>query len=160
VIALEIGAGMTLLVGWRPRAAAGERGAWWFGPAFGGYYRLVLTEPAAATQRRRIAAGATLRARLFREAWASFGSTSADIRHVAAGLVAPIWAAWGDHDLTVPLKFCLPAIRSLRNATLSTFKAGHAPFLEQPDAFADGLVQFVSRLPAPDGIDARVRDSA
>jgi 4,5:9,10-diseco-3-hydroxy-5,9,17-trioxoandrosta-1(10),2-diene-4-oate hydrolase len=140
--------------------AAGERGAWWFGLAFRGYYRLVLTEPAAATQRRRIAAAATQRARLFREAWASFGSRDADIRDVAAGLVVLIWAAWGDHDRTVPLKFCLPAIRSWKNATLSTFKAGHAPFLEQPDAFADGFLRFASQLPAPLGIDARVRDSA
>src|SRR5262245_55365383 len=140
--------------------AAGERGAWWFGPAFRGYYRLVLTEPAAAIQRRRIADGAPRRANLFREAWASFGSPSADIRHVAAGLVVPIWAAWGDHDRTVPFKFCLPAIRSWKNATLSTFNAGHAPFLEQPDAFADGLLAFVSRLPAPFGVNATVRNSA
>jgi pimeloyl-ACP methyl ester carboxylesterase len=140
--------------------AAGERGAWWFGPAFRGYYRLVLTEPAAATQRQHIAAGAPRRARLFREAWASFGSTSADIRHVAAGLIVPIWAAWGDHDRTVPLKFCLPAILSWKKATLSTFRAGHAPFLEQPDAFADAFLQFVSGLSTTAAPDVRARDSA
>src|SRR5215471_13707968 len=78
--------------------AAGERGARWFGPVFRAYYRMVLTEPAAAAQRRRIAAGAPMRARLFREAWASFGAASADIRDVAAALVVPIWVAWADND--------------------------------------------------------------
>jgi len=128
--------------------AAGEHGARWFGPAFRVYYRFVLTQSAAAGQRRRIAAGAPMRAKLLREAWASFGAASADIRDVAAALAVPIWAAWGDHDRTVPLSYCLPAIHRLQNATVSTFNAGHSPFLEQPDAFTDGLLNFAATLPA------------
>jgi 4,5:9,10-diseco-3-hydroxy-5,9,17-trioxoandrosta-1(10),2-diene-4-oate hydrolase len=139
--------------------AAGERGARWFGPAFRAYYRMVLTEPAAAAQRRRIAAAAPMRARLFREAWASFGAASADIRNVAAALVVPIWVAWADHDRTVPLSYCVPALCRLKNATLSTFNAGHAPFLEQPDAFADGFLRFVTGLPTPLAEGARACQS-
>src|SRR5262249_38634461 len=139
--------------------AAGERGAGWFGPACRAYYRMVLTQPAAAAQRRRIAAAAPQRARLFREAWASFGAASADIRDVAAALVVPIWVAWATKDRTVPLSYCLPAIRRLKNATLTTFRAGHAPFLEQPDAFADGFLRFVARLPAPRAEAARAWNS-
>lgn len=128
--------------------AAGERGAFWFGPAFRAYYRLVLTQPAASAQRRRIAAGARQRARVFREAWASFGTASADVRHVAAALTVPIWVAWAETDRTIPLRYCLPAIRRLQHATVSTFKAGHTPFLEQPAAFVDAFLQFVARVPA------------
>ena len=131
--------------------AAGERGAWWFGVVFQAYYRIVLTQPAARAQRRRIVAGIGQRARLLREAWASFGEPGADIRDIAAGLPVPIWVAWADKDRTIPLKRCLPAIRRLKNATVSTFKAGHTPFLEQPDAFAHGFLQFVAQLPTPTG---------
>ena len=38
--------------------AAGEARAWWFGPAFALYYRVVLPSPAAHAQRARIIAGA------------------------------------------------------------------------------------------------------
>jgi len=129
--------------------AAGERGAWWFDRAFRAYYRMVLTEPAASEQRRRISAGARTRARLLREAWASFGAADADIRDVAASLDVPLWVAWADKDRTVPLSFCLPAIRRLKNATMTTFRAGHTPFLEQPDAFTEGFLKFFDRLPTP-----------
>jgi pimeloyl-ACP methyl ester carboxylesterase len=139
--------------------AAGERGAWWFAPAIRLYYRMVLTQPAATAQRRRIIAGAPTRARLFREAWASFGAANADIRDVASALVVPVWVAWADKDRTIPLKYCLPAIRRLKHATVNTFKAGHAPFLEQPDAFTDSFLQFVSRLPATVRQDTGARDS-
>jgi 4,5:9,10-diseco-3-hydroxy-5,9,17-trioxoandrosta-1(10),2-diene-4-oate hydrolase len=138
--------------------AAGERGAPWFTPAFRAYYRAVLTQPAAREQRRRIVAGAQQRARLLREAWASFGEPSADIRDVAAELAVPIWAAWGDRDYTVPLKLCLPAIRRMKHATSSTFRAGHAPFLEQPDAFASRFLDFVGALPAPAVDESRVHE--
>ncbi len=132
--------------------AAGERGARWFGPAFWAYYHLVLTQPAASRQRRRIIAGGRRHARLLRQGWESFGQANADISEIAAALQVPIWIAYADRDKIIPLSYCLPAIRRMRNATLSQFKAGHSAFLEQPDAFASGFLDFVSRLP-----DAAVR---
>jgi pimeloyl-ACP methyl ester carboxylesterase/uncharacterized membrane protein YphA (DoxX/SURF4 family) len=126
--------------------AAGERGARWFGPVMCAYYHTVLTQPAALAQRERIVAGARRRATLLREAWESFGRPSADLRAVAAGLAVPIWVAWAEKDRTVPLSFCLPAIKRLKRATLTTFSGGHTPFLEQPDAFTAGFRDFVASL--------------
>jgi len=129
--------------------AAGERGAWWYDRAFRFYYHQVLTEPAAAAQRARVISNGRRLARQIREAWQSFGRPQADVRDVAAGLDVPIWVAWAERDKVLPLRYCLPAIRRLRNATLSTFHAGHCAFLEQPDAFAAGFLEFAGRLPTP-----------
>jgi 4,5:9,10-diseco-3-hydroxy-5,9,17-trioxoandrosta-1(10),2-diene-4-oate hydrolase len=126
--------------------AAGERGAWWFGPAFALYYRLVLSSPAAKAQRRRIVKGAKASAAELRQAWTSFGTAEADIRDLAASLDTPIWVAWAEGDKVIPLKRCLPAIRRLKSYTLTTFKGGHSPFLEQPDAFAEGFSAFAADL--------------
>ena len=129
--------------------AAGERHAAWFAPAFRAYYRMVLTQPAAADQRRRITDDALRLAGVLRQAWTSFGQPEADLIETACALGAPIWVAWAKQDKVIPLAFCRPAIRRLRNATLTTFKAGHSAFLEQPDGFADGFLAFVARLPEP-----------
>jgi 4,5:9,10-diseco-3-hydroxy-5,9,17-trioxoandrosta-1(10),2-diene-4-oate hydrolase len=134
--------------------SAGERGAPWFGLALWAYYHIVLTQPAASAQRRRIIAGGRLRAPLLRQAWRSFGQPSADIRDVAASLNVPIWVAWARRDRTIPLSKCLPAIHRMKAVTLSTFKGGHTPFLEQPAAFTRGFLEFVGRLPASAGGDA------
>ena len=128
--------------------AAGERGAWWFGAGFWLMYHLILTERPAAKQRRAIIAGGRGRARIFKQLWASFGEPSADLRDLAAKLEVPIWAAWASKDITVPLRFCLPAIKRFRQGTLSTFKCGHAAFLERPDEFAAELLVFADRLEA------------
>ncbi len=126
--------------------AAGERGAFWFGAAFALYYRLVLTQPAARTQRRSIVNNARRSAPVLRQAWAGFAQPEADVRDMAASLAAPIWVAWATHDRTIPLSLCLPAIQRLRNYSLSTFAGGHSPFLEQPDDFAKGFEAFAASL--------------
>jgi pimeloyl-ACP methyl ester carboxylesterase len=126
---------------------AGERGAWWYGPLFALYYRLVLPAKAARPQRARIVAGARRSAGPLRQAWASFAMPDADIRDIAATLDVPIWVAWARNDRTLPLSRCLPAIRRLKFYRLSTFPGGHCPFLEQPDAFAEEFLSFMNRLP-------------
>jgi pimeloyl-ACP methyl ester carboxylesterase len=136
--------------------AAGERGAWWFKPVFSLCYRLTLTEPAAVAQRRRIIARAPSRVTLLRQAWESFGQPGSSLIEIAAGLDVPIWAAWARNDRTVPLKYCLPAIRRMKKATLTQFKGGHTPFLEQPDAFAAAFLDFAAKLPAGIVPDPRV----
>jgi pimeloyl-ACP methyl ester carboxylesterase len=128
--------------------AAAERGAPWFQLVFRAYYRLILTEPAAAAQRRRIVARAASRATLLREAWAGFGQPGSCLIELAVSLDVPIWVAWARSDRTIPLRYCLPAIRRLKKATLTQFKGGHTPFLEQPDAFAKAFLDFAARLPA------------
>ncbi len=126
--------------------AAGERGAAWFGPAFALYYRLVLPAPAARAQRRKIIAKGRALAPILRQAWASFGQPEADVRDLAAGLRIPIWVAWAKRDHTLPLSLCRPALARLRDHSLTLFHGGHTPFLEQPDAFAEGFEAYAGRL--------------
>lgn len=126
--------------------AAGARGAWWFKPAFALHYSMVLRGRDARSPRKRIVEAALRNAPVLRQAWASFGRPEADVRDVAADLDLPIWVAWAKNDTVLPLKYCQPAIDRLRNHTLTLFKGGHAPFLEQPDAFAEGFGAFMNGL--------------
>jgi 4,5:9,10-diseco-3-hydroxy-5,9,17-trioxoandrosta-1(10),2-diene-4-oate hydrolase len=129
--------------------AAGERGAGWFGIAFRAYYRfLVLPKRAAKAQRRRIVAAGYENARVLREAWESFAAPEADIRALAATLKMPVWFAWARSDRIVSLKQSRPAIDAMKDAHVTTFGGGHAPFLEQPKAFAKAFIKFANSLPA------------
>lgn len=126
--------------------AAGERGAAWFDAAFAAYYRLlVLPQPAAAAQRRRIVASARATAGMGRQAWESFGRAEADQIAELQGLGLPVWAAWARDDRVIPLGFVRAALAATPGAEIATFRAGHAAFLEQPAAFADGFLDFVAR---------------
>lgn len=123
--------------------AGGARGAWWYRPLFGIYYRrLVLPSPAAAKQRNRIIGVARDLAPLWRDAWDSFRQKDADLRGIAAGLDMPIWVAWAEGDRVIPLALCKPAIEAMKHARITTFAGGHAAFLEQPDAFAEAFLGF------------------
>ena len=44
----------------------------------------------------------------------------------------------------IPLSQCRPCIDRMKSATLTVFDAGHAAFLEQPAAFAEGLLAFTA----------------
>lgn len=126
--------------------AAGERGAAWFDAAFSAYYRfIVLPQPAAAAQRRRIVASARVTAGVGRQAWESFGRPEADQIAELQGLGLPVWAAWARDDRVIPLAFVRTALEATPGAEISTFRAGHAAFLEQPDAFVRGFIDFVDR---------------
>ena len=127
--------------------AAGARGAFWFGPLFALYYRMVLPTRAAAAQRRRIVAAGYRLAPLLREGWASFGRAEAYLGSLVERLDVPVWIAWAKRDKIIPLHRCRPTIARFRHATLSTFDAGHAAFLEQPEAFAQAFAAFAKRLP-------------
>jgi len=128
---------------------AGARRAWWYGPAFALYYRLVLPSAAASEQRRRIVAGAYETAPVLVQSWESFGRPEADIRALAAGLTIPVWLAWAKDDKVIPLSRCRPAIDTMRRASLTLFPGGHAAFLEQPRAFAAGFAAFVEGVALP-----------
>ena len=130
--------------------AAGARGARWYPRAFAAYYRVVLPEPAAAEQRARIVAQGPAMARVLHEAWRSFGDPDADIRGLAASIRCPVLFAWAARDRINQLGRCRAAIARFPNARLETFHAGHAAFLETPDAFAAALDRFLAGLgPAP-----------
>ncbi|HEY0436475.1 MAG TPA: alpha/beta hydrolase [Phenylobacterium sp.] len=130
---------------------AGARGAWWYPAAFALYYRMVLPAPAARGQRARVIASSREIAGVLEQAWLSFGREHADIRAVAAGLETPVWFAWARSDRVIPLSLCRPAIEAMRQATVSVFAGGHAPFLEQPAAFLAGFESFLGRLEPAEG---------
>lgn len=128
--------------------AAGERNAVWFGPVYRAYYRfLVLPKRAAKAQRRRIGAAGYENARVLREAWESFATPEADIRALAATIDVPVWFAWAKGDRIASLTRSRPAIDAMKDARVTTFGGGHAPFLEQPKAFAKAFVKFAGTLP-------------
>jgi 4,5:9,10-diseco-3-hydroxy-5,9,17-trioxoandrosta-1(10),2-diene-4-oate hydrolase len=124
---------------------AGAQGARWFGWAYRQYYRwMILPSAAAAAQRERIIGAGYESAATLRDAWQSFGRSDADLRQAAAGLEVPILVAWAARDQVIPLWMCRPAIRKLQRAELLTFKAGHAVFLERPEAFVAAFRVWVS----------------
>lgn len=128
--------------------AAGERRAFWYGPLFALYYRMVLPSRQAATQRRKIVAAGYRLAPLLRQGWASFGRPEAYLGPLVEPLDVPVWIAWARRDKVIPLDRCRPTIARFRHGRLSTFDAGHTPFLEQPEAFAREFAAFVESLPA------------
>jgi 4,5:9,10-diseco-3-hydroxy-5,9,17-trioxoandrosta-1(10),2-diene-4-oate hydrolase len=123
---------------------AGVRGARWFPAAFAAYYHLVLPEKPAAEQRARIVASAHEIAPILVQAWQSFGEPEADIRSRAAHIAYPVLFTWATRDRIIQLRRNLPAIRRFPNARLETFRAGHAPFLETPEAFLQSVERFLT----------------
>ncbi len=129
--------------------AAGARRAWWFKSAFPIYYKYaVLPSAAAAPQRDRIIDAAQELAPLLRQAWVGFGKPEADIRDLATSLDIPIWVAWAKKDKVIPLSLCKPCIAQMKNAYITTFDAGHAAFLEQPENFTREFLKFADTLDA------------
>ncbi len=127
---------------------SGERGAGWFPTAYAWYYRfVVLPSRQAREQRERIIAAGPECAGLLAQAWDSFGQPNADLREIAANLEMPVWVAWSRSDRVIPYWMCRPAVRSIQGVSVSRFKGGHSAFLEQPEAFADGLNDFLESLP-------------
>jgi len=128
--------------------AQGARGARWFPAAFALYYRIVLPGRAAAAQRARIVATAREVAPVLAQAWTSFSAPEADLRPLIPQVRCPVLVAWAKLDRILQLRRNLPAIRRFPNAKLETFEAGHAPFLETPEAFDASLERFLVSLPA------------
>lgn len=128
---------------------AGARGARWFMPLFHGYYRfMVLPQAAAAAQRENIIRSGYEIAAVLRDAWRGFGRKEADLRSLAQSLSVPVWFAWAKQDRVIPLSLCMPCIRQMPKAYVTRYPGGHAAFLEQPEAFIEGLDAFVASLPS------------
>ena len=126
---------------------AGAQGKSWFGRAYRLYYELiVLPSRSAKPQRERIIASGYELAATLRDAWISFGQSSADLRAIATGLDVPILCAWASNDRVIPLWMCKPTIRRMRQIQLIQFDAGHSVFLEQPQAFAKHFLEFTDQL--------------
>ena len=123
---------------------AGERGRRWFGRAFALYYGRVLRERPARAQRARIAASAYEIAKPLRQAWESFARADADTRHLAPKVACPVWLAWAKDDAIIAWSGVKAAAATFPNATVRMFRGGHAAFLEDPDRFTEGFVEFTT----------------
>ncbi len=71
---------------------------------------------------------------------------SADLRTAAAELKVPTAVLHGRHDDLLPFSGGEWLAKHVKGATLTVFEqSGHAPFLEEPDAFNAALVDFLGR---------------
>jgi pimeloyl-ACP methyl ester carboxylesterase len=116
--------------------------AWWFPWFFSIQYRILLRGPEAAEQRARIVAAGREHARVLAELWKSFGKPPRDTGADIACLQCPVWLAWARHDPYNHRWLIGPALGRF-HATLTLYHGGHAPFLEQPDAFWQDLDRFL-----------------
>lgn len=121
------------------RGAAGDAA---FADWFARYYATILTEPAAAWRRKEIVANGPAVAGVLEQAWASFATQDADLRHLVPSLTMPILYAWGSKDRTLRWSWSRQAATRAPRHSVQHFKAGHAAFLEQPDEFGHAFERF------------------
>lgn len=127
--------------------ARGARGGRWSRRAFAALYRSVLSEPPAAGQRARIVATWPDVAPLLAAAWRSFGQPDDDLSPLLPRIECPALITWSTGDRLNPLAVNRAGIARLRHGELCTFRGGHTPFLECPEAFDDAFARFVAALP-------------
>ncbi|HTO60117.1 MAG TPA: alpha/beta hydrolase [Bradyrhizobium sp.] len=127
--------------------AAGSRGAWWFGAAYRGYYRLVLPWPHAWRQRQRIVRAGYENAALLAAAWSTFADPrQADQRRAAIDLDVPVLFTWAMHDRINLFRASQATIARMKNARVVKFDGGHAAFLEQPKQFVAVFDRFIAGI--------------
>lgn len=125
------------------RGASGDPG---FQRWFARYYHGVLPQPAAHWRRDEIIASGPRIAGVLNEAWRSFAEPDADIRALVPALSMPVLYAWARRDRALPWAFVKATALKAPHPEIALFDAGHAAFLEQPDAFAATFRRFVARV--------------
>jgi 4,5:9,10-diseco-3-hydroxy-5,9,17-trioxoandrosta-1(10),2-diene-4-oate hydrolase len=125
---------------------AGVRSKSWFPLAFRLYYRLVLPQPAAQSQRERIIRAAPELAPLLKQAWTSFLGSGADLRGLIPSLNVPVLWAWAKDDRIVAWSRSRDAALLAPKHEITLFPGGHSPFLEVPDGFASRFLAFAATL--------------
>ncbi|MEO7734315.1 MAG: alpha/beta hydrolase [Kofleriaceae bacterium] len=124
---------------------AGEHEERTFPRRFRRYYeRTVLPASEAAWRREEIIATATAVSPRLREAWTSFGSPDADIRHLPARLACPVLYAWSKGDSYVAWRRSKRAATRAPRHRIELFDGGHAAFLERPQQFDVAFVSFMT----------------
>lgn len=133
--------------------AAGAKGAWWFAPLYGLYYRMVLPTPAAGAQRQRIVRAGPECAAVLASAWASFAEPELNDRRAAAvSLGVPVLVAWAMQDKINRFQAVEPTLRRMSSTQVVKFQGGHAAFLERPREFEEAFLAFadaVQSAPSP-----------
>lgn len=122
-----------------------------FAPWFAEYYEGVL--PNAPTRRAQIVAAGYESAPLLVQAWHSFMQPRECFTERLPKVKAPVLVAWAKRDEIIQWSRNEAAIETLPSKRVVFFDAGHAPFLEAPEAFNAELEVFLASLPA-DGASA------
>ena len=125
--------------------ARGAHGGRWTRRGFAAMYRGILSEPRAAEQRARIVATWPGIAPVLAAAWRSFGQADDDLTPLLPRITCPVLITWSVGDRLNPLAFNRPGIAKLPNGELATFKGGHSPFLECPEAFDEVFARFMEQ---------------
>jgi 4,5:9,10-diseco-3-hydroxy-5,9,17-trioxoandrosta-1(10),2-diene-4-oate hydrolase len=136
------------------RGAAGAR---WFDAFYRLQYRMLLPGAAVREQRARIVAAGRTMAPVLAEAWRSFAAPDADIRALVPQVRSPVLLAWARRDPYNAYRAARSALAGFAGAETTLFDGGHAPFLEQPDAFATTLHAFLDAHDASTVLDGRDR---
>ncbi|MDB4986707.1 MAG: hsaD [Myxococcaceae bacterium] len=112
---------------------------------FRDYYAKILITPAAAAQRAAIVANGYEVAPVLMQAWHSFARADSDVRMLARGLSMPVFVAWARHDRAIRWSRNRAAVEQIPGVEIEQFDAGHAPFLETPDAFNRSASAFLRK---------------
>lgn len=129
------------------RGAAGDAR---FRDWFAGYYADILLGTAAAQRRAAIVAAGYESAPRLVEAWTSFARAEADLRAGLPALRQPVFVGWAMRDRLVRWDRNRAAVASIPTATVVRFEnSGHAPFLEEPEAFNAAVRPFLDALRSP-----------
>jgi pimeloyl-ACP methyl ester esterase len=89
------------------------------------------------------------------------GILAADLRAGLKKLNVPTAVLHGRHDTITPLDMGVELAENIKGATLTVFEeSGHAPFLEEPDAFNQALGRLLSQDAAPAAKEGAPRPAA
>ncbi len=125
-----------------------ERDAFYFNPVFSMLYRQFLKTPAARAQRRRIVSAAAECAPIWEQAWLGFRTPQADQTGIGPQIHCPVLFTWAARDPVVSLARSKDAIGRFPNHSVSLFRGGHCPFLEEPEKFLSAVEPFLERATA------------
>lgn len=75
--------------------------------------------------------------------WRSFARPESSVLDIAAQVTAPALIAYGTRDPIVGAADARRAHAVIATSRLAPFETGHAPFLEDPDAFAEAVLPFL-----------------
>ncbi|QSQ27079.1 alpha/beta hydrolase [Pyxidicoccus parkwayensis] len=113
---------------------------------FRDYYDGILVTPEAAGRKEAIVAAGYEMAPVLVDAWKSFATPEARLHSLLPRLTMPTLVTWARRDEVITWGRNHAAIERLPNARVVFFEAGHAPFLETPEAFNAELARFLDSL--------------
>lgn len=125
----------------------GVEGVASFKPWFTKYYDGILVTDAAKARKALIVDAAWESAPILEQAWHSFAQPEADLRAKAKALPMPVFVAWAAKDELIQWSRNREAVEAIPHVKVVQFEAGHAPFLETPEAFITSVRPFLSHLP-------------